>query len=150
MDIVQGYLRDSEIARKAYDEFNQIMVENEWFCSPVDPLPSYQYVALLADGEIASIIVYVERFGRFVEIRGALTYDQYRRQGLYTVVFNEMVRLIRDRYDLVLSGYNKNNKVSEAMQRKRGSVVSFTFCDDIETRYIISENQPIEMEKLSA
>lgn len=137
MKRVEGLIRDNTSIIQAYNNFFAGMYEKDWLSTNrLDAELIQRFIAYEVDSEIVSFLAYegYQLSGK-LEIIGAWTHPDYRRQGLYSKLFDRLKQLgKKNRYSYIRSGYHKANTISQAMQEKQGRTIIADHTNFISTR----------------
>ena len=84
-----------------------------------------RFVAFKHDKEIVSFLAFEQHdLSLNIEIIGAWTHSDYRRNGLYDALFQKLVKLYSTKkYRKISSGFHYTNQASKQMQEKQGRII---------------------------
>lgn len=100
----------------------------------------YQYAALFLEGEALSVLFYAPILAeRKIYSIGAYTRPSWRRLGLYGFIWETCVNRWRKSgdYDVFLSGFNRRNLISQAMQISQGREIYGETQTHIRTKFCL-------------
>jgi L-amino acid N-acyltransferase YncA len=123
MKRISGILSENRALQIAAVCYDREVIGNGWMSGSRINLNHIQrYFAIEHAGKIVSFLAY-ERYNppKQLTIVGAWTHPDFRRQGLYQSLFDELVSTYKAlRYHAIYSGFHRDNVASREMQKKQG------------------------------
>ena len=120
MQLISGHrLNSNGVVYEAAIEWSAWMLEKRWISkNTIGAFDSF--LAFTENDRVVSFLVY-NGLSKVVNIYGAWTHPDYLRQGLYTRLFEELVKILKSKgVRRIRSGFHKENIASKKMQLKQG------------------------------